>query len=195
MHCRSAEEKTETCEVWDITVREVLQNITKPIKQCPSREPDIYSASQEIPKLLWTEQVDHSVHQSTPYDSLPSHIYTVDIFKLSLWKIRVNITLLSTSRSPKLFLLLRVHNLNVYAHYSFLPCVLHIPHSVSSFYNTVKPALNGPFIKRKSVLNGNIFRSLDWLNYYSIPWLNGNLASAEKFSGPLRFRLIQVLLY
>jgi hypothetical protein len=36
---------------------------------------------------------------------------------------------------------------------------------------------------------------LDWLNYYSIPWLNGNLASAEKFSGPLRFRLRQVLLY
>ena len=27
---------------------------------------------------------------------------------------------------------------------------------------TVKPALNGPFIKRKSVLNGNIFRSLDF---------------------------------
>jgi hypothetical protein len=27
--------------------------------------------------------------------------------------------------------------------------------------NTVKPALNGPFIKWKSVLNGNIFRSLD----------------------------------
>jgi hypothetical protein len=60
---------------------------------------------------------------------------------------------------------------------------------------TVKPALNGPFIKRKSVLNGNVFRSLDWLNYYSIPWLNGNLVSAEKFSGPLRFRLRRVLLY
>jgi hypothetical protein len=28
--------------------------------------------------------------------------------------------------------------------------------------NTIKPALNGPFIKRKSVLNGNIFRSLDF---------------------------------
>jgi hypothetical protein len=55
--------------------------------------------------------------------------------------------------------------------------------------NTVKPLLNGPFIRRNFVLNGNIFRSCD---YHSIPWSNGNLASAEKCSGPLRFRLRQV---
>ena len=29
----------------------------------------------------------------------------------------------------------------------------------------------------------------------SVPWLNGNLTLAEKCSGPLRFRLRQVLLY
>jgi len=29
----------------------------------------------------------------------------------------------------------------------------------------------------------------------SVPWLNGNLALAEKCSGPLRFCLRQVLLY
>jgi len=29
----------------------------------------------------------------------------------------------------------------------------------------------------------------------SVPWLTGNLALAEKYSGPLRFRLRQVLLY
>jgi len=29
----------------------------------------------------------------------------------------------------------------------------------------------------------------------SVPWLNGNLALAEKCSGPLRFPLRQVLLY
>ena len=29
----------------------------------------------------------------------------------------------------------------------------------------------------------------------SVPWLNGNLALAEKCSGPLRFRLRQGLLY
>ena len=29
----------------------------------------------------------------------------------------------------------------------------------------------------------------------SVPWLNENLALAEKISGPLRFRLRQVLLY
>jgi hypothetical protein len=30
------------------------------------------------------------------------------------------------------------------------------------YFCTVKPALNRTFIKRKSVLNGNIFRSLDF---------------------------------
>jgi hypothetical protein len=57
---------------------------------------------------------------------------------------------------------------------------------------TVKPVLNWPFIKRNFILNGNIFRSRD---YHSIPWLNGKLASAGKCSGPLRFRLRQVLSY
>jgi hypothetical protein len=38
----------------------------------------------------------------------------------------------------------------------------HLPDTgIQGEYNTVKPALNGPFIKRKSVLNGNIFRTLD----------------------------------
>jgi hypothetical protein len=55
-------------------------------------------------------------------------------------------------------------------------------------HSTIKPVLNGPFIKWNFVLNGNIFRSRD---YHSIPWLNGNLASAEKCSVPLRFRLRQ----
>jgi hypothetical protein len=49
------------------------------------------------------------------------------------------------------------------------------------FLDTVKAVLKGPFIKRNFVLNGNIFRSRD---YHRIPWLNGNLASAKKCSGP-----------
>jgi hypothetical protein len=57
---------------------------------------------------------------------------------------------------------------------------------------TVKPVLSGPFIKRNFVLNGYIFRSRD---YRDVPRLNGNLASAEKCSGPLIFCLRQVLLY
>jgi hypothetical protein len=63
----------------------------------------------------------------------------------------------------------------------------------SWFYDhTVKPVLKGPYIKRNFILNGNIFKTLD---YHSITCLKGNLASAEKISGPLRFRLRQVLLY
>jgi hypothetical protein len=38
---------------------------------------------------------------------------------------------------------------------------------IQTEYNTVKPVLNGPFIKRNFVLNGNIFRSLD---YHKMFW-------------------------
>jgi hypothetical protein len=65
-------------------------------------------------------------------------------------------------------------------------------HKAAMFNYAVKSVLNGPFIKRNFFVNGNIFRSRD---YHNIPWLNGNLASAEKCSGPLGFRLRQVLVY
>jgi hypothetical protein len=61
-----------------------------------------------------------------------------------------------------------------------------------SMSEIIQSVLNGPFIKRNFVLIGNIYRSRD---YHSIPWLNVSLASAEKCSGPLRFRLRQVSLY
>jgi hypothetical protein len=57
---------------------------------------------------------------------------------------------------------------------------------------TVKPVLNGPFIKRNFVLNGNVFR---FREYHGTPGQNGNLASGEKYFEPLRFRLRQVLRY
>jgi hypothetical protein len=69
--------------------------------------------------------------------------------------------------------------------------IRHYSNCHTLYVNTVKPVLNGPFIKRNFVLNGNIFRSRD---YHSIPWSNRNLASAEKCYGPFRFRLRQVLL-
>jgi hypothetical protein len=68
----------------------------------------------------------------------------------------------------------------------------HYPLYKWNWHYTVKPVLSGPFIKRNFVLNRNIFRSRD---YHSIPQLNGNVVSPERCSGPLRFRLRQVLLY
>jgi hypothetical protein len=41
------------------------------------------------------------------------------------------------------------------------PAPLCPPQITHIICNTVKPALNRPFIKRKSVLNGNIFRSFN----------------------------------
>jgi hypothetical protein len=54
----------------------------------------------------------------------------------------------------------------------------------SVFGNTVKPALNGPFIKRKFVLNGNIFRSRDFGAEKDVkyPGLNGNYLMRKRKS-------------
>jgi hypothetical protein len=58
--------------------------------------------------------------------------------------------------------------------------------------STVKPVLNGPFSKRNFALNGHIFRSRD---YNSIPWLNGNVASAEEMFWTLEILFKTGLLY
>jgi hypothetical protein len=50
------------------------QNITKPIEQSPSREPDIYSADEDIHSEIFLED-DLIVQKSTPHDPLPSPIY------------------------------------------------------------------------------------------------------------------------
>jgi hypothetical protein len=57
----------------------------------------------------------------------------------------------------------------------------------SVFYNvkyTVKPALNGPFIKRKFVLNENIFRSCDFGAHKNVKYsgLNGNCLTRKRKS-------------
>jgi hypothetical protein len=48
--------------------------------------------------------------------------------------------------------------------------------------NTVKPALNGPFIKRKFVLNENIFRPRDFGSQKDVkyPGLNGNSLTRKR---------------
>jgi hypothetical protein len=51
-----------------------------------------------------------------------------------------------------------------------------------TFTHTVKPALNGPFIKRKFALTGNIFRSRDFGAEKDVkyPGLNGNCLTQKR---------------
>jgi hypothetical protein len=58
------------------------------------------------------------------------------------------------------------------------------PNSRTIYVNTVNPALNGPFIKRKFVLNGNIFRSCDFGAKKDVkyPGLKGNCLMGKRKS-------------
>ena len=84
--------------------------------------------------------------------------------------------------------------LNIRLHAVFLYCLATryvYPHLILSsfllqfyksfFLNTVKPALNGPFIKTEFVLNGNIFY-VPWhwgWNKRKISWIKRKLCNAE----------------
>jgi hypothetical protein len=52
------------------------------------------------------------------------------------------------------------------------------------FGNIVRPALNGPFIERKFVLNGNTFRSRDFRTEKNVKYLglNGNSLTRKRKS-------------
>jgi hypothetical protein len=137
----------------------------------PSWKAASCAATQELTSILWNSNVHYCVHKSPPRVPIISQINSVHPTPSYFYKIHFNIIHRPTSWS------------SYYILYEFL---------FSSFRATVKPILNGPFIKRNFVLKGTIFRSHD---YHSIPRLNGKLASTEKCSRPLRFRLRQVLLY
>ena len=87
--------------------------------------------------------------------------------------------------------------LNIRLHAVFLYCLATryvYPHLILSsfslqfykpfFLNTVKPALNGPFIKTEFVLNGNIFMSRDIGAETNVkyPGLNGNCLTRKRKS-------------
>jgi len=106
------------------------------MEQGHSREADGFSASQEIPHILWKLKVHYRIHKIPPFVSIlrqidPTHAPTSNFLKINL-----NIILPSTLGSSKWSLSLRLPHVNP-AYTSALPdtCCMPRPSHSSRFYH------------------------------------------------------------
>ena len=69
-----------------------IHNITYSIQQSPSSEANRFSASQEIPRILWHPKVHYRIYKCPPPMSILSHLDPAHALK-SHFKIHLNIIL------------------------------------------------------------------------------------------------------
>jgi hypothetical protein len=75
--------------------------LTYSMEQSPSEEANRFSASQEIPPILWNPKVHYSIHKYPPPVSIPNQLDPVHTTTSHFLKTHLNIILTSTSGSSK----------------------------------------------------------------------------------------------
>jgi len=80
--------------------------------QSPSWETNRFSASQEIPRILWKPNVHYRIHKCPPPVPILSQLDLVHTLTSHFLKIHIHIILLSTPGSPKLSLSLTLSHKN-----------------------------------------------------------------------------------
>ena len=110
--------------------------ISYSMEQNPSREANRFSASQEIPRILWNPKVHYRIHTCTPPVSILSQLDPVHATTSLFLKIHLNIILPSKPGSSKWSFPFRFsHHNTVYA--SLLPrtCYMLCQSYFSRFFN------------------------------------------------------------